>query len=167
MQTFVHIAPAKLENHIRRSGLKPGKELFGYTRNKHIYAFPVLENYVHTHQWAREVLKWRRQPLVSVYFRIPDDEPVLLKHIRSDFVETTAQVANTAIRQREDPRGFEVLLPRNVSAKEITRIAPVRGVVGWRHMPDAHAHKPCGCPACVMRGEPGGRRLREAYERGE
>ena len=29
----------------------------------------------------------------------------------------------------------------------------------------AHGRRPCGCPACIARGEYNGRRLRERYER--
>lgn len=166
---LVHIAPAKLTPKIRRSGLRPGEGLFGGYKSDAVYAFPVLQSYTLTHQWAREILKWRRQPLAGVYFRIRDDEPVAFGHFNDGLglMTVPAAIAAGAVRRAADPRGFEIILRRAIEPEEITRIAPVRGVVGWRHTPDAHLRKLCGCPACVARGEPGGRRLRQRYERGE
>lgn len=168
MVMLVHLAPAKLEPKIRRTGLRPGEGLFSGYKSDAVYAFPVMPSYTITHQWTREIMKWRRQPLVGVYFRVLDDEGVEFGHFNDGaLLKVPASVAAGAIRRASDPRGFELILRRPVERKEITRIAPVRGVVGWRHTPDAHLRKPCGCPACVARGEPGGRALRERYERGD
>lgn len=167
MVMLVHLAPAKLEARIRRSGIRPGEGLFGGYKSDLIYAFPVLPSYSLTHQWTREIMKWRRQPLVGVYFRIRDNEEIEFTHFLTAGVRLPASVAVAAVRLLADPRGFEFILRRPIERREISRVAPVRGVVGWRHMPDAHMRKPCGCPACVSRGEPGGRKLRERYERGE
>ncbi|MEZ5962192.1 MAG: hypothetical protein R3C30_17470 [Hyphomonadaceae bacterium] len=166
---LVHLAPAKLEARIRRSGIRPGEGLFGGYKSDVVYAFPVLPSYTTTHQWTREIMKWRRQPLVGVYFRVPDSEIIEFGHFNDgqELLKVQASVAAGAVRRAADARGFEIILRRPIERKEITRIAPVRGVVGWRHMPDAHLRKPCGCPACVARGEPGGRKLRKRYERGE
>lgn len=166
---FVHVAPAKLAPKIRRTGLRPGEGLFGGYKSDALYAFPVMESYTLTHQWTREVMKWRRQPMIGVYFRVPDDETVEFGHFNDGLplMKIAASVAAGGIRRAADPRGFELILRRPIERREITRIAPVRGVVGWRHTPDAHLRKLCGCPACVARGEPGGRKLRERYERGD
>ncbi len=167
MVMLVHVAPAKLAPKIRRSGIRPGEGLFGWYKSETVYAFPVLSSYTLTHQWTREVLKWRRQPLIGVYFRVPDEEPVEFGHFNRSTRNLSAAAAAGEIRKAADPRGFEIRLSRPIERKEITRIAPVRGVVGWRHTPDAHLRRLCGCPACVARGEPGGRKLRERYDRGE
>lgn len=166
---LVHLAPAKLEPKIRRGGIRPGVGLFGGYKSDAVYAFPVLPSYTLTHQWTREVMKWRRQPLVGVYFRVPDAEIVEFGHFNhgQDLMKIAASVAAGAVRRAADPRGFEIILRRPIERKELARIAPVRGVAGWRHTPDAHRRRLCGCPACVGRGEPGGRKLRERYERGE
>lgn len=164
---LVHLAPAKLEPKIRRSGIRPGEGLFGGYKSDAIYAFPVMPSYTITHQWTREVMKWRRQPLVGVYFRVPDDEEIEFGHFNSDLIRIKAAAAVGEVRKARDPRGFQLILGRPVERRQISRIAPVRGVVGWRHFPDAHLRRPCGCPVCVRTGEPGGRKLRERYERGE
>ncbi|MBX3429104.1 MAG: hypothetical protein KF779_05960 [Hyphomonadaceae bacterium] len=167
MVMLVHLAPAKLEARIRRSGVKPGDGLFDGGKSAVIYAFPVLPSYTVTHQWTREIMKWRRQPMVGVYFRLRDDEDVEFGHYNKLIRRAPASVAAGEIGKAEDPRGWQIMVPRSILAKEIVRVAPVRGVTGWRHMPDAHNRKPCGCPACMARGEPGGRRIRLRYDRGE
>jgi hypothetical protein len=156
MVTLVHLTPAKLEPKLRRSGLPIGA-----------FAFPVLPNYTLSHQWTREIAKWRRQPLIGVYFRIADDALVRFGHYFREHLEARASAAVAAIRAEADPRGFELVLLSLVKPSAITRTSPVRTVVGWRHMPDAHKRPLCGCPGCISRGEPGGRRIRERYERGE
>lgn len=167
MVMLVHLAPAKLEAKIRRGGIRPGHGLFGGYKSELVYAFPVLPSYTITHQWTREVSKWRRQPMIGVYFRVPDDEEVEFGRFNSELMKLPASVAAGAVRVVRDPRGFEIILRRPIERREIVRIKPVRGVVGWRHTPDAHLRKPCGCPACVNRGEPGGRALRRRYEGGD
>src|SRR5262249_3241719 len=108
-----------------------------------------------------------RQPMIGVYFRVPDDEPVRFGHYFRGWVPISASKAVAAIRAESDPRGFQIILDRPVKPNDITRIAPVRGVIGWRHKPDAHGTKPCGCPACTDRGEPGGSKIRKDWERAE
>lgn len=167
MVMLVHIAPLKLAPKIRRSGLRPDEGLFGGYKSRILYCFPVLESYTLSHQWTREIMKWRRQPLVGVYFRVPNDESVEFAKFNAPARRLPAAAAVGEIRKADDPRGFEIMLNRPVEAKEIHRIAPIRGVVGWRHKPDANGQRPCGCPGCIARGEPGGRRLRERYDRGD
>ncbi|MGD9965586.1 MAG: hypothetical protein AB7T59_03635 [Hyphomonadaceae bacterium] len=158
MVMLVHVTAAKLEPQINRAGLR---SRFG------LYAFPVLPNYTLTHQWTREILKWKRQPMIGVYFRIPDYEVVRFGRYGHVMRTLPAARAVGEVRKAADPRGLQIIVERTVRAGDIVRIAPLRGVVGWRHMPDAHGRKPCGCPGCVARGEPGGRTLRLRYERGE
>lgn len=165
MAMFVHLAPAKHESAIRRSGIRPRDGIFGAKADAtSVYAFPVLESHTLTHQWTREVLKWRRQPLVAVYFRAPDSERVQFGHFSAAPIEVSAGAAFAAIRASADPRGFEVMFQRPIAAREVHRIAPVRGVIGWRHVPDAHQRTTCFCPACVPPGQPSGRARRAKYE---
>lgn len=165
MAMFVHLAPAKHEAAIRRAGIRPVEGMFGAKAERaQVFAFPVLASHTLTHQWTREILKWRRQPLIAVYFRAPDAERVSFGHFSSAPVDVSAAEAIAAIRAAPDARGFEVTFQRAISAREIHRISPVRGVLGWRHTPDAHQRTPCFCPACVPSGTPDGRKRRAAYE---
>lgn len=158
MVMLVHVTAAKLEPKIKRSGLRAE---FG------VYAFPVLPSHTLTHQWTREIMKWKRQPMIGVYFRIPDDEVVHFGRYGHVMRRLPAARAVGEIRAQADPRGFQVIIDRKIRPAEIVRIAALSGVLGWRHKPDAHGRKPCGCPGCVARGEPGGRALRLRYDRGE
>jgi hypothetical protein len=158
MVMLVHVTAAKLEPRIKRSGLRAD---YG------IYAFPVLPSFTLTHQWTREILKWKRQPMIGVYFRVPDDEVVRFGRYGAVMRTLPAARAVSEIRKAPDPRGFQIILDRSVKVSELVRITALRGVLGWRHKPDAHGKKPCGCPGCVSRGEPGGRALRLRYDRGE
>lgn len=155
MVMLVHVTAAKLEPKIRRSGLRSSYGLL---------VFPVLPSHRLTHQWTREIMKWKRQPMIGVYFRIPDDEVV--RFGRYGRVRRTLAAARAVgeIRKEADPRGFEIIVDCAIKANEIGRIAPLRGVIGWRHKPDAHGRRPCGCPGCMARGEPGGRKIRARYE---
>lgn len=155
---LVHVTAAKLEPKIRRNGLRA---------ERGIYAFPVLPSFTLTHQWTREILKWKRQPMIRVYFRASDDEIVRFGRYNSEMRTLPLSRAIGEIRKESDPRGFQIILDRIVPPSEIVRISPLRGVIGWRHKPDAHGKKPCGCPGCIGRGEPGGRSLRLRYDRGE
>ena len=73
----------------------------------------------------------------------------------------SAAEAHAALRAEGDPMGWECILERGVAPGEITRAAPVRGVIGWRHYPKAHGARPCPC--CIGRGEPGMARMRRAW----
>jgi hypothetical protein len=158
MVMLVHVTAAKLQPKIKRSGLR---SRYG------LYAFPVLPSYTLTHQWTREILKWARQPMIGVYFRIPDDEIVRFGGYGKTMRTLPAARAVGEIRRAADARGFQVIIGRTIRSGEIVRIAPLRGVIGWRHMPDAHGRKPCGCPACVARGEPDTRKLRARWQEEE
>jgi hypothetical protein len=158
MVMLVHVTAAKLEPRIKRVGLRTAAGL---------YAFPVLASYTLTHQWTREILKWKRQPMIGVYFRIGDEEQVRFGHYGTVPRTLPAARAVGEIGRTADPRGFQVIITRPIQAREIIRITPLRGVIGWRHMPDAHGKRPCGCPACMGRGEPGARQIRLRYESGE
>jgi hypothetical protein len=156
MATLVHLSPAKLAPRIRRGGLPAGA-----------FGFPVLPSYTLTHQWTRELAKWKRQPLVGVYFRLDDEAPVRFGRYDRPHAEAAVRQAIASIRAERDPRGWEIVLLAPAPPQAILRQRPVRAVTGWRHKPDAHGRAPCGCPACIARGEPGGRKLRARYERSE
>ena len=159
---YVHLAPEKLARSIERRGIRParvdGETLPG------IYAMPVLPAFHVSHQWLRELKRSGQRTLVGVYFRIPDDEPVLFGHYGSEPVRVTAAEAAGLLMESEDPAGFEVMVERPVPPGEIHAVHHLPQLVGWRYSPQAKGRKPCGCPACVPRGEIRGRRLRERYE---
>ena len=73
----------------------------------------------------------------------------------------TAAQAVAEFLAAEDRQGWEVVIPRGVSAKEIYRVRSLPQVVGWRYSPDAKGKPPfCTCKYCTRR-EYGARKLRE------
>ena len=103
--------------------------------------------------------------MVAVQLRIPDGELVLVGHYARPALEVPAAEAVKIVMEADDPRGFEVIVRRAIRPSEIHRIRDVPQKVGWRYFPDAHGRAPCGCPACLQRGQPGAKKIREAYER--
>lgn len=101
--------------------------------------------------------------VVAVYFRVPDREPVVVGHYNAQHTAMSAARAARVIAEAADARGYEVLVPRKIAAREIHAVRPVSQIVGWRYFPGSHGRPVCGCPAC-SKGEIRSRRLREAYE---
>jgi len=61
-----------------------------------------------------------------------------------------AAEAARLIQDAADPRGFEVIIPRQIKPSEVKSIRAVNRVVGWRYYPEAKGKKPfCGCPSCT------------------
>ena len=144
---------------VRRSGIRIGKYRDG------VYAMPVLENFVVSNQWLRE-LKRRvsgSRTLSAIHFRIPDSEIVFMGHFSRKHVEVTVAEAAGAIMHAEDPLGMEIVIPRAIGAKEIHKIRSVPQVVGWRYHPNARARKMCGCPACLPAGTYKSRIFRQRF----
>ncbi|XAY05982.1 hypothetical protein DSM112329_02843 [Paraconexibacter sp. AEG42_29] len=113
-----------------------------------VFAMPILPNYFVSHQWLRELKRHQPVPLVAIDFVVPDDEPVMAGHYSATLTATTAAQAAGVILAAEDPRGFEIVIPRKIAANEIKRTRPVNNVVGWRYWPQAHGRPPCTRPYC-------------------
>ena len=161
MATFVHLTPEKNLKSILRNGItrltQRGNGSIG------VYATPVTKNFYASHQWLRELKRRQAGLIVAVYFRVPDETPVMIGHYNQAHQTLTAAQAIAAMMQCADPMGYEVIIPRKIARDEIQRYRSVPQIIGWRYYPDAHGKKPCGCPFC-QRGQVGGRKLRERYE---
>jgi hypothetical protein len=160
MPIFVHLAPESRLTKIRRNGISRLRRASG-DRPGGVFAVPVTRNFYISHQWLRE-LKRRGQGAISgVYFRLSDAEPVWVGHYGQQHRLMTAVQAVAEFRAADDRRGWEVIIPRRVGAKEIHRVRSLPQVVGWRFSPGAKGKPPyCTCKYCT-RGEYGARRLRE------
>ncbi|MBL1099589.1 HEAT repeat domain-containing protein [Streptomyces coffeae] len=164
MAMFVHLTSAANTPRIRRSGIRADAHGQGGARG--VYCFPVLPSYTLTHQWLRELARFGRGGrLVAVHVRLDDTQPVLVGHYRDRArgAQSTVPVAEAVRRivALDDPRGWEVFVPRAIRPREVHRIRAVPQVVGWRYHPDAHGVRPCTCFGCRVRGGYGQRRLRE------
>lgn len=162
MSTLVHLTLENRARKIRRGGIKvQSARIQGIGDTKGIFASPILQNYVVTHQWLRELKRQGGRTIVGVYFKIPDQELVYVGHFGQKHKQMTASEAEGFFRSMDDALGYEVFLPRKVHPKEITSIRNLPQVLGWRYFPKAQNRKPCLCPICRDRGGIKSRKLRE------
>ncbi|MFG3256297.1 HEAT repeat domain-containing protein [Streptomyces sp. NPDC048172] len=163
MAMFVHLTSAANAPRVRRSGIRAVSQ--GREGGRGVYCFPVLRSYTLTHQWLRELARFgsRGGGLVAVHVRLDDAEPVVVGPYgrRAARSSGTAAEAVRTIAALEDPRGWEVFVPRAIRPREVHRIRGVPQTAGWRYQPDAHGVRPCTCYGCRVRGGYGARRLRE------
>lgn len=124
---------------------------------------PVLPSFPLTYQWVRELRRWHPGVLVAVHLRLPDDEPVTVGSYSAPPREVTAAQAVAAVRELDDPRGYEVFVPRAVTAAEVRRIRDVPQGVGWRYLPGAYGSRPCRCSGCLPHGGYKVAKLRQRY----
>lgn len=158
MATFVHLAPRSRAGLIRRNGLARTAGSRGRPRG--VFAVPVTRNFYVSHQWLRELARRGQGPIVGIYFRVHDTEPVWIGHYNRGHTPMSAAEAVARFSSAEDPQGWEVIVPRRVDAREIQRVRALPQVVGWRYHPGAKGTRPCPCSYCT-RGDFGARRLRE------
>lgn len=167
MTTFVHIANEKDSSSILHNGLTLPKarlaanetEVYKYG----IFALPLVESFLLSHQWVRELKRCGYRTAVGVYFRIPDDTKVWAGHYSQPKLLLTAAQAAAKLRS-EAIWGFEVIIPQAITAAEIKHIRKIPQVLGWRYFPAAHGKPPfCGCSYC-QRGLIKSRRLQLKYK---
>ena len=150
MVSFIHIADRNDKLAILRNGIRAVKRRAGI---RGVYATPVVPNFVTTHQWSRELKRRGMRTLICVQFKIPHEDPVLVGAYNSEKVEMTAAEALGAVLKHTNPMGLEVVIPRKITAQEITRTYLAPQVTGWRYYPAAKGKPPfCHCKWC-NRGE--------------
>ncbi|MFJ5265801.1 HEAT repeat domain-containing protein [Streptomyces sp. NPDC088387] len=164
MAMFVHLTSAAHAPRIRRCGIRAVSH--GQDGARGVYCFPVLPSYTLTHQWLRELARFgSRGGLIAVHLRLDDTQDVLVGRYADRAGNAQAGVAASEAVRRiaalEDPRGWEVFVPRAIRPREIHRLRTAPQVTGWRYVPDAHGVRPCTCFGCQVRGGWGARRLRE------
>ncbi len=164
MAMFVHLTSAANTERIRRAGIRAASHGQGGARG--VYCFPVLPSYTLTHQWLRELARFgSKGGLAAVHLRLGDDQQVLVGRYadqpQGSQAATRAAEAVRRIATLEDPRGWEVFVPRAIRPREVHRIRSAPQGVGWRYFPNAHGRRPCTCFGCQVRGGYGARRLRE------
>lgn len=166
MVLLVHIAPEGAAAKIRANGIRAArftKGVLGQEFDRAVWAFPVMESYTLTHSWGRELKRSGTRTLVAVSFQIDDAETVYARHYSGSAVPMRASVAVGYIRTFEDPRGYEIMIPRRIVPTEIIGLRVLPKAIGWRYWPGAK-NQPfnlCDCPMCMPRGEVKARRYRE------
>jgi len=109
----------------------------------------------------RELKRGGQRTFMAVDFRVPSDEEVWVGHYASKQKLTTVAKAVRYIRSRDDARGYQIIIPRPVTPKEIVKVRAVSRLVGWRYSPTSNGRKPCYCEYCSA-GTYGARKLRES-----
>lgn len=156
MVSFIHIANKNDEKSIIQNGIKSAKRKTGFSG---VYAVPVIPSHSTTHQWARELKRRGVRTLICVQFKIPNDQCVLIGKYNGDKLKLTAGAAFAEVLKHTDPMGLEVIIPRKILPKEITRTYLAPRITGWRYYPTAKGRKPfCRCKFC-NRGEIRAKRL--------
>jgi len=164
MARLVHITADTDAALMRRHGIRARRlPTFIGGEDRFVWAFPVLPSYTLTHQWSRELKRWGRRTLTAVTFNIDDEETVYVRHYHNPPMPMSAAEANGMIGRIDDPRGYEVIVPRRIEPREIRAVRLLPQAVGWRYWPGAKnaARFPCECPACIPRGEVNARRYRD------
>jgi hypothetical protein len=166
MATFVHIADMRDAAAIRRSGLAlPKRKLLereteGFKWG--VFALPVVEDFMLSHQWVRELKRRGHRSAVGVYFRVPDSERVWAGSYSGAKAEITAAQAAHTLRS-ERTIGYEVVIPRGILSSEILAVRTVPSI-GWRFFPGAKGAPPrCLCKYC-NRGDIKSRRMRDRLD---
>jgi len=163
MPLFVHIAPEPVAKRIRRNGIAPRRIRMPYAGfDRLVWAFPVMESYTLTHQWARELKRSGARTMVAVTFRVPDGEQVFAHHYNAEPERLSAADAVSRIRAMDDPRGAQVVITRRIAPAEIVGVRLLPRTFGWRYFPEAKSAdwRPCDCPMCAPVGEVKARRFR-------
>lgn len=159
MAMFVHLAPESRIALIRRNGIRRLRRAAGEFPGG-VFAVPVTRNFYISHQWLRELKRRNEGPIAGVYFRIPDDEQIWVGHYGQAHRWLSAAEVVAEFTAAEDSRGWEIVIPRRIEAREILRTRRLPQVVGWRFSPGAKGSRPfCTCKYCT-RGDYGARRLR-------
>lgn len=158
MAQFVHLTYEAALARIRRDGIRRLRKVRGELP-RGVYAVPMTRDFFISHQWLRELKRRNGGMVAGVYFRIPDEQAVLVGHYNQAHCEMSAAEAVSVFMSAKNREGWEVLIPRRILAKEIHRIKLLPQTVGWRYFPDAKRKPPCTCAFCT-RGEYGARKLR-------
>lgn len=166
MVTLVHVADSRDAAAILRSGLALPKrrlrDLESESRKHGVFAMPVIDDFLLTHQWVRELARRGYRSAVGVYFRLPDDELVWAGRYNGEKRLCSAAAAAAELRSQR-LLGYEVIVPRAVRAAEVNAVRPLPAV-GWRFHPEAKGQRPfCPCKFCT-RGEIKARRLRSRLD---
>lgn len=155
MTTLIHITNADLENSIKKNGIKTGK------KSNIVFFMPVTQNYLISHQWARELKRFGIKNFIAVYFKIDKTDQVWHGQYFKEHKKDTINSAVAEFNVLEDQLGYEFFIDRKIQAKEIVKIIQIPKPMGWRYSATAHGTRPCGCPMCLQFGGYKTRQFRE------
>ena len=146
MAVLVHITKAENKKSILRSGIKVGKY------SKSLYFMPHTQNFLISHQWARELKRCGVKNFIAIDFRLPKIEEVWFGKYFEGHKKLPLNIAIEIFLAQDDKYGYEFILERKVEAKEIINTRIIQKPMGWRYEPNSHGKQPCPCPMCILRG---------------
>src|SRR6476646_4426847 len=113
MAMFVHLAPESRVARIRRNGIRRLRRAWGEFPGG-VFAVPVTRNFYVSHQWLRELKRRNQGQIAGIYFRIADVERVWVGHYNQGHRWMSASEAVAEFMSAEDPKGWEVVIPRRI-----------------------------------------------------
>src|SRR5690349_8801409 len=128
MAMFVHLTLEDRARLMRRNGI--GRLRATAAGVKGIFAMPVMRNFYVSHQWLRELKRFRGRTMAGVYLRLSDEGPVYVGHYGGRHQRMTAAEA-AGVMGRGKSEGWEVIIPRRVERAEIHRVRALPQVLGW------------------------------------
>ena len=146
MAVLVHITKAENKNNILRSGIKTGKY------SKSLYFMPLIQDFLISHQWARELKRNGIKNFMAIDFKLPKDEPIWFGKYFEGHKKLPLNIAIGMFLDQEEKYGYEFILERKVEPKEIIKTRTIQKPMGWRYEPNAHGKEPCPCPMCILKG---------------
>ena len=145
MTILVHITDIDNRRSILRSGIKAG---YGNI----VYFMPHLQEFLISHQWARELKRSGIKKFAAVDFKLKSDEEIWFGNYTDEHEKMALGKAIGIFMEADNKLGYEFFIERNIEPKEILRIRSIRKPLGWRYEPNAHGKRPCPCPMCIQRG---------------
>jgi len=125
---------------------------------------PHLQEFMISHQWARELKRYGVKNFIAVDFKISNSEEIWFGKYAENHEKMPLNKAINIFMSKEDKLGYEFFIERKISSKEIVKIRKIQKPMGWRYEPDSHGKKPCPCPMCIQRGGYKTNRLKEKTE---
>lgn len=150
MPIFVHLTSDKYIKNILENGIKCTR--INNDIKQGVFCMAVTQNFFTTNQWLRELKRDGQRTIVAVYFRLKSEELVYFGHYNQSYVKITAGQAVKAIMDSTNGLGFEIIIPRPITSKEISKTKHLPQKIGWRYYPEAHGKQICLCPACLRKG---------------
>src|ERR1044072_6423694 len=135
MPVLVHLADEKESVRIKKNGIKIGKYRQG------VFCMPVLQNFYVSHQWLRELKRRGVKTFVGIYFKMDSKQKVYAGKYNKEHPHITVGEAIKEIRGLDDPLGYELIIDRKITAKEIQKIKSLPQKIGWRYIPGSNNKK--------------------------
>ena len=120
MMIFVHLTSERNVATILRDGITRMREQDDHPAG--IFAMPAARSFHVSHQWLHELKDRGHLRVSAMYCRVPEPEPVWIGHYRGCHEQLTAKQAMDRFLHEEQPKGFEVIIPREIFPNEIYRV---------------------------------------------